>query len=53
VREAIDQKEWKLAEQQITVVGHVLEQEAAAIDAAAQTLEQACDPTKLCTVSSQ
>jgi len=41
VREAIEQKQWKVAEEQIIIVGKVLNQEAAAIDAAALALESA------------
>ncbi len=41
VREAIEQKQWKLAEEQVARVARVLEQEAAAIDAAAQALQAA------------
>jgi len=41
VREAIEQKQWKQAEEQIIIVGKVLNQEAAAIDAAALALESA------------
>ena len=41
VREAIEQKQWKLAEDQVARVARVLEQEAAAINAAAQALEAA------------
>ena len=40
VREAIEQKQWKLANDQILRVGGVLEREAAAIDAASNALEQ-------------
>ena len=39
VREAIEQKQWKLAEEQISKVASVLEGEAAAIGAAAVELE--------------
>ena len=41
VREAIEQKEWKLADEQIGVVSKVLEGEAALIDSAATDLENA------------
>ncbi len=41
VREAIEQKQWKLAEDQIVRVSAVLDREAAAIDATAGALEQA------------
>jgi N-acetylated-alpha-linked acidic dipeptidase len=41
VREAIEQKEWPLAEKEIARVAGVLEKESAAIDAAAASLEQA------------
>jgi len=41
VREAIEQKQWSLADAQIVRVAGVLEREAAAIDAAAAALEQA------------
>jgi N-acetylated-alpha-linked acidic dipeptidase len=41
VREAIEQKQWKLADEQIGVVGKVLEAEAALIDSAAADLENA------------
>jgi N-acetylated-alpha-linked acidic dipeptidase len=41
VREAIEQKDWKLADSQIVRVAGVLEREAAAIDKAAEALEQA------------
>ena len=41
VREAIEQKDWKLADSQIVRVAGVLDKEAAAIDAAATALEQA------------
>jgi N-acetylated-alpha-linked acidic dipeptidase len=43
VREAIEQKDWTLANEQIIRVGGVLEREAAAIDAAATALEQAAN----------
>jgi hypothetical protein len=39
VREAIEQKQWKLAEEQISKVASVLEEETAAIDAASKELE--------------
>ncbi|HEV2297155.1 MAG TPA: transferrin receptor-like dimerization domain-containing protein [Candidatus Acidoferrales bacterium] len=39
VREAIEQKNWQQAEQQIAIVSSVLQREAAAIDAAAAALE--------------
>jgi N-acetylated-alpha-linked acidic dipeptidase len=39
VREAIEQKQWKLAEEQISKVASILEGEVAAIDAAAVELE--------------
>jgi N-acetylated-alpha-linked acidic dipeptidase len=41
VREAIEQKDWKLADEQIGVVSKTLEGEAALIDSAAGNLEQA------------
>jgi N-acetylated-alpha-linked acidic dipeptidase len=41
VREAIEQKEWKLADEQIARVAGVIDKESAAIDAAAASLEQA------------
>ena len=41
VREAIEQKDWKLAEAQIVRVGKILEGEAALIDNAAKELEKA------------
>ncbi len=41
VREAIEQKQWKLADEQIVRVSGVLEREAAAIDATAAALDQA------------
>ncbi|HET9401215.1 MAG TPA: transferrin receptor-like dimerization domain-containing protein, partial [Candidatus Acidoferrales bacterium] len=41
VREAIEQKQWKLADEQIGVVAGVLEKYAAAVDAAAAALESA------------
>jgi N-acetylated-alpha-linked acidic dipeptidase len=40
VREAIEQKQWKLADEQIARVSAVLEKEAGAIDAAAAALEK-------------
>jgi N-acetylated-alpha-linked acidic dipeptidase len=40
VREAIEQKQWKLADEQILRVAGVLQKEAAAIDATAGALEQ-------------
>ena len=40
VREAIEQKQWKLAEQQIAKVASVIDGEAALIGAAAATLEE-------------
>jgi N-acetylated-alpha-linked acidic dipeptidase len=41
VREAIEQKQWKLADQGIVVVAHVLEKEAELISSAAQKLAAA------------
>jgi N-acetylated-alpha-linked acidic dipeptidase len=41
VREAIELKKWTLADEQIVRVSHVLEKEAAAIDDAANALDQA------------
>lgn len=41
VREAIEQKQWSLADQSMVGVGKVLENEAAVIDQAAAALEQA------------
>ena len=41
VREAIEQKQWKLADDQIAVVAAVLNKEVAAIDAASAALEGA------------
>jgi len=41
VREAIEQKQWQLADEQIVKVGKVLENEAAVIDQAAAALEGA------------
>jgi N-acetylated-alpha-linked acidic dipeptidase len=41
VREAIEQKQWSLADREISRVAGVLEKEAAAVDAAAVALEQA------------
>jgi N-acetylated-alpha-linked acidic dipeptidase len=41
VREAIEQKQWKLAEEGIVVVAHVLQQEAELISSAAQKLAAA------------
>jgi N-acetylated-alpha-linked acidic dipeptidase len=41
VREAIEQKDWELADQQIRVVSTILEGEAALIESAAGNLEQA------------
>ena len=41
VREAIDQKQWKLADEAIVVVARVLQQEAELISAAAQKLAAA------------
>jgi N-acetylated-alpha-linked acidic dipeptidase len=41
VREAIEQKEWKLADEQIVVVSKILEGEASLIDSAAESLEKA------------
>jgi N-acetylated-alpha-linked acidic dipeptidase len=41
VREAIDQKQWKLADEGIVVVARVLQQEAELISAAAQKLAAA------------
>ncbi len=41
VREAIEQKQWKRADDAIVVVGHVLEDEAALISSAAQKLSAA------------
>ena len=41
VREAIEQKQWQLADEQIGVVSKVLEGEAALIDSAAADLEKA------------
>jgi N-acetylated-alpha-linked acidic dipeptidase len=41
VREAIEQKQWKLAEEGIVVVAHVLEEEAELISSAAQKLSVA------------
>jgi N-acetylated-alpha-linked acidic dipeptidase len=41
VREAIEQKQWKLADEQIARVAAVLDKEAAAIEATAAALEQA------------
>jgi N-acetylated-alpha-linked acidic dipeptidase len=41
VREAIDQKQWKLADEGIVVVARVLQQEAELISAAAQKLSVA------------
>ena len=41
VREAIEQKEWNEADQQIVKVGQILQNEAKVIDDAAQALEQA------------
>jgi N-acetylated-alpha-linked acidic dipeptidase len=43
VREAIEQKQWKLAEEQIVRVGKVLEDAAAAMDAAANALKPATE----------
>jgi N-acetylated-alpha-linked acidic dipeptidase len=43
VREAIEQKQWKLADEQIARVGKVLEDAASAMDAAANALKQASD----------
>jgi N-acetylated-alpha-linked acidic dipeptidase len=43
VREAIEQKQWKLADEQIVRVGKVLEDAAAAMDAAAKALKQATE----------
>jgi N-acetylated-alpha-linked acidic dipeptidase len=40
VREAIEQKKWKEADQQMTRVGTALEDEAALIDSAAAELEK-------------
>jgi N-acetylated-alpha-linked acidic dipeptidase len=41
VREAIEQKQWQLAQEQIGVVSGVLEKAASAIDAAASALDGA------------
>ena len=41
VREAIEAKQWKQADEAIVVVGHVLENEAALISSAAQRLAAA------------
>ena len=41
VREAIEQKQWKLADEQIGVVAGVLQKYAAAVDGAASSLESA------------
>jgi hypothetical protein len=41
VREAIEQKNWQLTEEQIGIVASVLMKEAAAIDAASSALEGA------------
>ncbi len=41
VREAMDKKDWRLADSQIPRIGRILEDEAAAIDAAAAELEKA------------
>ena len=41
VRESIEQKEWKLADEQIVRVGKVLENAAVAIEGAATALNQA------------
>ena len=41
VREAIEQKQWQLAQEQIGVVAGVLEKAAAAIDDAASALQAA------------
>ena len=41
VREAIEQKDWTLADQKIVAVGKTLENEAAAIEKAAAALESA------------
>ena len=43
VREAIEQKQWKLADEQIIRVSGVLEKEASAIDATAAALEKAAN----------
>jgi len=40
VREAIDQKNWKQADEQLLRAGKVLENEAAAIEAVAAELEK-------------
>ena len=40
VREAIEQKKWKEAEQQIAIVGTILQDESVLIDAAAAELER-------------
>ena len=41
VREAIEQKQWKLADEQIVIVASVLQKYAAAVDGAASALEAA------------
>jgi N-acetylated-alpha-linked acidic dipeptidase len=41
VREAIEQKQWKEADEQLVLIGRTLEGEAALIESAAQELEQA------------
>jgi hypothetical protein len=41
VRESIEQKQWKLADEQIVRVGKVLENAGAAIEGAASALNQA------------
>jgi N-acetylated-alpha-linked acidic dipeptidase len=41
VRESIEQKQWKLADEQIVRVGKVLEDAGAAIEGAADALKQA------------
>jgi N-acetylated-alpha-linked acidic dipeptidase len=43
VRESIEQKEWKQADEQIVVVSKILEGEAALIDSAAENLEKAVE----------
>jgi N-acetylated-alpha-linked acidic dipeptidase len=43
VREAIEQKQWKLADEQIVRVGKVLEDAAAAMDGAASALKHATE----------
>jgi N-acetylated-alpha-linked acidic dipeptidase len=40
VREAIEQKKWKEAEQQIAIVGTILQDESVLIDSAAAELER-------------